>query len=338
MSSTAAFEQPPPSAGPSATAGTGAGSGSNCSVNDNHQRGRRSDSSSYTATAAKSSPSSTADPPLRALAPFLAFCGANGLVGIVGGGTCQSCVAKATVLTVWIALTVISLVKVVGTDPGPVPSGLSSLDDRVCQRCAGPKPPRCHHCSTCDRCVLKFDHHCKVLGVCIGLCNYKFYILTLLHGCIASVMMLLHLQRTLSRVEDMSWLDGSAVALIVHGLLGIDMLVVLSALIATGYLLAWHMYLMGKGMTTLDYYRAKRCQAQGGAEYDQWRVGEVALHDQGLLRNFTSVMGRNPCLWFLPYSSSSVSGNKYEFLTSTNIINEEQEFSRELVTVTNSTV
>eukprot|EP00249_Psilotum_nudum_P008234 c21136_g2_i1 orf=2-502(-) len=31
---------------------------------------------------------------------------------------------------------------------------------RYCRKCCSFKPPRCHHCSICSRCVLKMDHHC----------------------------------------------------------------------------------------------------------------------------------------------------------------------------------
>ncbi|OUM66948.1 hypothetical protein PIROE2DRAFT_5682 [Piromyces sp. E2] len=30
-----------------------------------------------------------------------------------------------------------------------------------CKYCLSYKPPRAHHCSICQHCVLKFDHHCK---------------------------------------------------------------------------------------------------------------------------------------------------------------------------------
>ena len=30
----------------------------------------------------------------------------------------------------------------------------------MCSRCNGFKPPRAHHCSQCDRCVMKMDPHC----------------------------------------------------------------------------------------------------------------------------------------------------------------------------------
>ena len=31
---------------------------------------------------------------------------------------------------------------------------------RFCRRCRIFKPDRAHHCGTCERCVLRLDHHC----------------------------------------------------------------------------------------------------------------------------------------------------------------------------------
>jgi palmitoyltransferase len=30
----------------------------------------------------------------------------------------------------------------------------------VCKKCSYNKPPRTHHCSWCNLCVLRYDHHC----------------------------------------------------------------------------------------------------------------------------------------------------------------------------------
>ncbi|KPA76843.1 putative palmitoyl acyltransferase 2 [Leptomonas pyrrhocoris] len=50
-----------------------------------------------------------------------------------------------------------------------------------CPMCATYKPPRAHHCSRCNFCVLKYDHHCPWLGQCVGFFNYKSYLLVLLY-------------------------------------------------------------------------------------------------------------------------------------------------------------
>lgn len=49
--------------------------------------------------------------------------------------------------------------------------------ERMCKICKAVKPPRAHHCSICGRCVMKMDHHCPWMNNCIGLLNFKAFLL-----------------------------------------------------------------------------------------------------------------------------------------------------------------
>ena len=52
------------------------------------------------------------------------------------------------------------------------------------------KLPRMHHCSVCERCCVKYDHHCGIAMNCIGINNYHLFALFLLTTILVSIILL----------------------------------------------------------------------------------------------------------------------------------------------------
>ncbi|KIW21029.1 hypothetical protein PV08_01608 [Exophiala spinifera] len=120
---------------------------------------------------------------------------------------------------------------------------------RYCKKCHVPKPDRTHHCSTCKRCVLKMDHHCPWLSTCLGLHNYKAFVLFLIYislfswACFANSAWWMWKEL----FEDSGYLEEIApvniiLLAVVSGIIG---------LVITGFTM-WHIYLCTKGQTTIE--------------------------------------------------------------------------------------
>jgi len=49
-------------------------------------------------------------------------------------------------------------------------------DLRFCRHCQIFQPPRCFHCSKCDTCVCRMDHHCVFINNCVGAKNHRYFL------------------------------------------------------------------------------------------------------------------------------------------------------------------
>uniref|UniRef100_A0A0K0DE36 Palmitoyltransferase n=1 Tax=Angiostrongylus cantonensis TaxID=6313 RepID=A0A0K0DE36_ANGCA len=70
-------------------------------------------------------------------------------------------------------------------------------------------PLRAHHCKICGRCILRMDHHCPLLQVCIHHHNHKFFLLFLFWPCCLGIFVTLITTPYTIRTANSLWNGGT---------------------------------------------------------------------------------------------------------------------------------
>jgi len=194
----------------------------------------------------------------------------------------------------------------------------------VCKKCLMPKPQRAHHCSVCDRCVLKMDHHCPWLNNCVGHANHKHFFLYMaftLSGCLFVMVfgLVIAWDELLGLESDergllLPWLENYVST---SSLIWFEIIFTVGTFFILSGLSFWHAKLITRGETSVEAHINRSESARAAKE------GRVYVnpYDFGPRRNWLLLMtaedGRSWPREVLWPSTTSARGDGFSWETAT---------------------
>lgn len=147
---------------------------------------------------------------------------------------------------------------------------------KYCFTCKIFRPPRASHCSLCDNCVDRFDHHCPWVGNCVGRRNYRFFYMFIVSLAFLAVFIfacaIAHL--ILMTKEDREFLDAvkeSPPSVIVAVICFFSVWSILG-------LAGFHTYLTTSNQTTNEDIKGSFTSKRGQENFNPYSEGNVCLN------------------------------------------------------------
>lgn len=126
-------------------------------------------------------------------------------------------------------------------------------------------PPRSHHCSYCNKCVLKRDHHCFFTSSCVGFYNERFFIVLCISLIICNgfgtFLQMSYLNQTIplslfqiynyfAPVALFQWLFGNMT--FIQFFITVHLLPTVGCFFAAIFFSAFHLFIIVNGMTSYE--------------------------------------------------------------------------------------
>ncbi|XP_041929008.1 palmitoyltransferase ZDHHC14-like isoform X2 [Alosa sapidissima] len=143
---------------------------------------------------------------------------------------------------------------------------------KYCFTCKIFRPPRASHCSLCDNCVERFDHHCPWVGNCVGRRNYRFFYMFILSLSFLTIFIfafvLTHVILRSHSIGFLSALKDSPASVL-------EVVVCFFSVWSIVGLSGFHTYLIGSNQTTNEDIKGSWSSKRGKDNYNPYSHGNI---------------------------------------------------------------